>query len=388
MALLTRAEWRSIGPVLVAVAIAGVGLGVSLPLLAVLLERHGTSGVLIGANTAMTPLAALFITPFLPELLRRFGAARVLVAALLTIGVTLFAMRAYIDVWTWFPLRFLFGVGLAVEFAASEFWINAAAPEHARGRIVGIYATIFSAGWAVGPLILRILDPMSWGPFIVMGVLLALAMVPLSMARATAPQPETRQSAPFLAITLAAPAATLAAFVYGGVEIGVFALLPVYAERLGFHESVWAYMLAAVAAGNVALQYPIGWLADRLDRRHVLIGCALAGLIGALTMKFVLSTPWLLYPSLFLWGGVVVGLYTMGLVLLGERFKGGDLAAANAVFVMLYSAGGLLTPPVSGYAMDVWSPHALMTVLGVLCAAYLVIAVWGLSRRTPSASGP
>lgn len=375
---------RALIAVFTAVAMSGLGFGTSMPLLSFLLESKGVSGSLIGLNTAMTALAALAITPFVPRALSRFGAARVLIMCLVVIAAMLVAMRAYIDVWAWFPLRFVFGAALAVMFTSSEYWINSAADSTNRGRLIGLYAMIFSAGWAVGPMLLQVLGIETWAPVIATCVLLALAAVPLSLVRNAAPMPEHHARLGLLQVITRAPIATFAAFVYGGVEIGVFTLIPVYALRSGLSEETGTTMLTALALGNVALQYPIGWLADRFDHRLILIACGLAGLGGALSLGWVAHTPMLLYPTLFLWGGIVVGLYAVGLVMLGERFRGGELAAANAAFVLLYSIGGLVTPPVSGYAMDLWRPHGLALVLGLICGAYVLAAVWVFARRGPA----
>ena len=59
------------------------------------------------------------------------------------------------------------------------------------------------------------------------------------------------------------------------------ALLPVYAVRSGLGAGGAAMMLTAFAGGAVLLQYPIGWLADRINRYGLLIGCASSGAVGA-----------------------------------------------------------------------------------------------------------
>jgi MFS family permease len=258
--------------------------------------------------------------------------------------------------------------------------VNAIATEATRGRLIGLYATLFSLGWATGPLLLGLLGVESWTPLIVTTTLLALSTIPLTIARKIAPVPEETAPGGLLEILRLAPVAALAPFVYGAVEIGVFALLPVYAIQQGLTPSRGAAMLAALSAGNVALQYPIGWLADRMDRSRLLVLCALAGVLGAASLPLVIGHAPLLYGTLFLWGGVVVGLYTLGLVLLGARFKGAQLAAANTAVMILYSAGGLLAPPVSGAAMDLFPPHGLVWVLGLLCGAFAAYAALARPR--------
>ena len=90
-----------------------------------------------------------------------------------------------------------------------------------------------------------------------------------------------------LSFLLAAPTATLAALVFGAVETGGFALLALYGLRLGFEPETAAYLLTAVALGNVALQIPIGLLSDRIDRRLVLLASGLSGLAGAALLPVV-----------------------------------------------------------------------------------------------------
>ena len=101
----------------------------------------------------------------------------------------------------------------------------------------------------------------------------------------------------------------------------------------------------------------------------------------ALALPLVIAWPVVLWPSLFVWGGVVAGLYTVGLTLLGERFRGPDLVGANAAFVMLYGPGALVGPPLSGSAMDIWNPHGFAAALTVICLAYLVLAALRQRQR-------
>jgi len=131
------------------------------------------------------------------------------------------------------------------------------------------------------------------------------------------------------------------------------------------------------------MQVPIGYLADRFDRRYVLAGCAAVGMVGPTLLPFAAGEPWVLYPILFVYGGVVVGMYTVGLALLGQRFTGADLAAANAAFVVMYSAGALVGPVAGGVAMDISNPDGLTVSLAVIAGIGLVLTV--LRRR---AAGP
>ena len=82
-----------------------------------------------------------------------------------------------------------------------------------------------------------------------------------------------------------------------------------------------------------------------------------------------------MYALLFVWGGLIVGVYNIGLTLIGERFKGAELPTANAAFVLLYCMGLLVGPSAEGVALDIWNPNGLLVVLGVSSAAYVAFLV-------------
>ena len=105
------------------------------------------------------------------------------------------------------------------------------------------------------------------------------------------------------------------------------------------------------------------------------------GFAGTALLPVVSQNIWIFLPSLFIFGGVVVGMYTVGLALLGERFKGADLAAANSAFVLMFSTGGLLGPPIAGAAMDIWDPHGLAIAMAAISGIYLLVVGWRWSGR-------
>jgi MFS family permease len=149
--------------------------------------------------------------------------------------------------------------------------------------------------------------------------------------------------------------------------------------RSGYTEAHAALCVTAMALGSIVFQYPIGALADRMRRRDLLALCAATGIAGAALAPFAVHSPYLLYVLLFVWGGVILGVYSIGLMMLGERFSDSDLANANASFVMLYCLGMLLGPAGEGVALDAWNPHGLVLALGIICAVY----VGFLLRRRP-----
>lgn len=371
-----RERRLSLAAVIACITSVGIGLGVSIPLLAIMLERQGVSSTLIGLNTAMPALATLVATPFIAPLLRRVSTGSFLLVCLVVSAACMPLYFVFPSVWAWFPIRFVNGLALTGLFVVSEFWINQLAHDKNRGLLMGIYGTILSAGFAVGPLVLLTVGSEGLSPFLIVSILTLTSSVPIIVARKLAPQVTEKASRGLLTFLTVAPAATLAGLVYGATETNIFNMLPIYSMRVGQTAEIAALILAVFAMGNMLFNIPIGMASDKYDRRSVLLICAAFGFVGTALLPIISQNIYIFLPALFVFGGVVVGMYTVGLAMLGARFKGADLAAANSAFVLMYSVGALVGPPVAGVAMDVWDPHGLAIAMASICGLYLLIVGW------------
>jgi MFS family permease len=219
----------------------------------------------------------------------------------------------------WFPLRILLHIALTVLFILSEFWISTSAPPHRRGLVLGIYATVLSLGFAAGPWLFAHLGSSGFRPFGVIIGLVALAAIPVLAARNESPTiASDGETSNFLRYIWLVPTATAAVLVFGAVETGGFALFPIYGNRIGYSEADAALLLTMIGLGNVLLQIPIGMISDRVsDRRYLLLACAIVGLRHDL-YRFPAELH--LMALLFVWGGVVAAMYTIGLAHLGCGF--------------------------------------------------------------------
>jgi MFS family permease len=374
------ANIASIAAAIGAISVVGLGLALSIPLLAFELDARGISPTWIGINTATGGLATLTVAPFLPNMVRRFGAGPLLLAAVLTAAISLLAFKVTASFLLWFPLRFIFGVALCVLFVVSEFWINAAAPNHRRGLVIGIYATVLSIGFAGGPAILSLVGTSGWAPYLSGAVFFILASIPVLIGASSAPAIEKESSRGVLSLMRIAPAATLAAFIFGAVETGLINFLPLYGLHRGLNEPQAALLLTIAELGNVALQLPLGLLSDRVDRRKLLLVCGAIGTVGAFLIPHLAIDSWAMWATVFITTGIVAGLYTVGLTLLGARFDGAALATANAAFIMLYSVGLIVGPTAVGSGMQLFDPNGFAWTIGAFLALYAVVVAGQIWR--------
>lgn len=373
---------RGLIAAIAAISTVGIALSLGLPLLALVLEARGITPLWIGVNTAVAGLASIAVTPFVTPLARRAGTANLALACVIIAAVSFFCFYIAEAFWMWFPLRVIFHGAATIVFILSEFWITHQAPNARRGAVMGIYGIFLSIGFMVGPLIITVVGSQGATPFVLGTAILLLSALPIMLARRAAPRMIEKPSAPFSRFLIAAPMATLAAFVFGAVESGALSLMPVYGIRIGFNATDAVLLVSAMAAGSVALQLPLGLLADRLDRRHLLMACALAGALGAAAIPFAAAHLMILLALIFVWGGFMAGLYTVGLIHLGARFSGTDLASANAAFVMMYSIGMLIGPTMMGAALNSGNPHMLPYSIMAFFMLYMAIALPRMRFKT------
>lgn len=373
---LERTHWLSISAAIASISVVGIAIGLGTPLLSVILESRGHSATMIGLNTAVAGIASIAAAPLATPLAARFGVVWTMLGMILVGALAFVGFYFAPSFWMWFPLRAILHVALTVLFILSEFWISVSAPPSRRGFVLGIYATVLSLGFAFGPWLFSQMGSDGFLPFGVTFVLVMVAAIPVLAAAREGPRipPAEEEPTSFLRFIWLVPTATAAVLVFGAVETGGFALFPVYGNRIGYSESEAALLLSMIGLGNVILQIPLGIVSDRVsDRRILLVVCAAIGLAGMVAMPFYQTDWYLTAAILFVWGGVVAGLYTIGLAHLGSRLTGRELASANAAFVFCYGFGMLVGPQVIGIGMDVFGPPGFGYSLALFFALYILL---------------
>jgi MFS family permease len=378
----TAAHRRSLAAVFSSCLGVGLIFGFQPPLIALTLSRLAYSSFAIGMVISASLIAVILCGPLYPRAIARLGLKRSIVAGIVFAAIVLLLMPLYPSVEVWLTLRFISGCALGLVWIASEIWMNSASGSESRGTVMGIYGTVFSIGIVSGPVLLEFTGTQGATPFAVGAVCLILTLVPMMVLRQAASAPQEFTPLRGLAGALkAAPLVMLAAFVAGLVESADLTLLPLFGLHSGLNEKAALLLVAVFMVGNVVLQVPIGLLADRYGRKTLLGICAAASCIGPLLLQRWLSTPWLLWSLLFVWGGTLYAFYSQGVALLGERFAVQDLATANTLFVMVYCLGGVIGPSAGGMAMDLWPGWGLPVLLSGAAALMLCGLALTFTRR-------
>lgn len=377
---MTVSQLRGMIAAIAAVSAFAFSLSLSIPLIAINLERMGASGFLIGVNSSASAVAILAGGFVMPLLLRRFTAPQLMITGVLSMVVLLPLFPIWPDPYYWILLRFVFGVMVTALFFCSEVWIISAAPDARRGLMIGIYGMFLAIGFLVGPLLLKVVGTEGWTPFIAGAGLALVALPPILMAKDDAPDfAENANEPPGVAAILrylkTDPAILFAVMLFAVIEFGAMGLFPVWSLRVGMDEQAALTLVVLLAAGNILLQPPMGWLGDKMDRRRLLGFCAAISVLAAFLIPALSATYWPLWITSLIWGGLVVGLYTFSLNELGSRYSGEQLSRATGAVMAAYGFGALISPTSLGLAMDLFPPHGMFYVMAALAAAYVTLLV-------------
>ena len=341
-----------------------VGYFILSPLLLLKLKGAEISSTLAGLFVATGWLGIFLMTPFASSVANRIGRRQCLwlASVVLMLCALLFSLTDALPLW--FALNLISGIAMSLRWVLSEALIAEFCPPEQRGRYVGIFQTMISATFIIGPALLVWLGTQST---VTLWVVNALNVIGLGWTTLIPKVPAARDAGTarvglhgLASALLAHPIIMLAGFVGGFFETGVTSILPLYGLALGLTASAAAVMVSISGLGGVALMIPAGLIADRFadqaqGRRNLMVWSAAVMLIATLTLPFVAQTHGLAWPVVFLWGGAGGVLYMMAMTDIGSREKGITLVNSTAVLVLTYTLGGLVASGVSGALID-WSP--------------------------------
>lgn len=379
---MTPAEKWTLVAAISCIAVFAVAGSLVLPTLTLLLEARGVSPALIGLLGAELGIMTLIAAPVAPLLVRRLGAARALCASLIIVACATLSYKFFESyVAAWFLIYAFASCGLALIFVIAETMITALAPPGKSGRILALYAMFFSLGFAVGPLILRFTGIEGWAPFLIAAALTAAAAVIAATAKLPPGAAPAPPKAGFWRLFPIAPVPFVCSFALGAAEMSIYDLLPVYARKMGVDVAGAVSLLTVFSVGTAVTLPLAGVIADKIGDRRTLAGAAAIGIFGALLLPlliddggafdFASAAFWIKAGTLGIWGGALMAIYPIGLVIVKRTFQPAQLAAANALFGFSYGGGALCGPALTGLGMTV-SPLAFSPVVAAFAALPLI----------------
>ncbi len=355
---------------LATVGVCDVAFGLTLQLQPLILDKAGLSAFTIGTIAAAGPLGILLGGPFLPRLIARFGLKTMALVALADIAVCLAGMAVLPPLYYWYVLRFFLGLGSSSLFTIGEVWMLSLATESTRGRIMGIYTSMLSVTFAIGPFILPFTGIDGLLPWAIGIAFVLAALIPLAAVKPMETG-EHEKAGHFFAVARRAPLLFMAFGACTLFDAVIIAFFTIFATRHGISLPVASTILGTGILSGVTMFYAIGLWADRWSKNGVIIICAVVTISAAVMLPSAISTIFI-WPLLMALMTCAFGVYVVALAAIGDTFDGPDVVAASAAVGAMWGFGGLLGPTLAGRAIDTFGINAFPFVLASFYAMLLL----------------
>ncbi len=372
---------RSTWPLLLGILLLMVGNGMQGTLLGI---RGGIEGISTGQmSVVMSTYFAGFLlgSRLVPDMIQQVGHVRVFAAlgSLISSVLILYAVAPH---WiAWALMRFLIGFCFSGVYITSESWLNASTSNESRGQAMSAYMIVQMLGIISAQLLMNTADPAGYLLFVIPSVLVSLSFMPILLSTRPAPQFATLKRMSFGKLFKVSPLGCVGIFLMGGVFSALFGMASVWGSSKGLTVTEISAFVAAIYAGGLVLQYPIGWLSDHSDRRLILLGLAVLG--GATCLITVMLQPgiWGLLLAAALIGGVANPVYSLLLAYTNDFLDTSDMAAASAGLLFINGVGAMAGPLITGWLMSLLGPDGFWTYIGILLVIMAAYTGWRRTRR-------
>ena len=366
-------------------------LGVSL-----FMVGNGLQGTLLGvrgpmqgfSTFEMSAVMASYFAGFLvsssltPRLIGNVGHIRVFAALGSAISAVLILYPVVNDPYAWMILRAIIGFCFCGVYITAESWLNNASTSANRGKALALYMITQMLGIIVAQGILTLGDPTGFVLFIVPSVLVSIAFAPILLSVSPTPAFSSRTKPMSLAsLWRISPLGCVGMFLSGGVFSGQFGMSAVYATQAGLRVSEISLFVAFFYIGGLVLQFPIGALSDRMDRRQLILWCAGGTAAGCLVGGASGGALPALCVAAFLVGGLTHPLYALLIAYVNDMIAYEDMAAASGRMLFLNGLGAILGPFAIGAAMGRVGPAGYWLIMGGLMAILTGYAIWRSFQR-------
>lgn len=361
-------------------------------LLSVLLLQWGTGGVapldvLSGLELGFTPtqigllgsshFAGFFIGCWwAPRLMGKVGHSRAFAAFAGAGTIGILAHMMWVNPYAWAVMRMASGLCVAGCYTIIEAWLHARVTNENRGRTSGIYRVVDIGGSLVAQLFIAFLEPASFFAYNLLAIFCCAALFPLTLTRAEQPaMPEAPRLRPFMGWRVSPLAAM--GVISSGITGAAFRMVgPIYGADVGLTPDQIALFLVAFVAGGAVAQWPIGWLADRMPRRQMLVWVSIATVATSLAMVPLAGTGWVgNFAGAFAFGFTTFPLYSIAAAHAHDQAEDSDRVELTASLMFLYALGAIASPLVTSELIARLGASSMFLFIGVVHVALLIYGI-------------
>lgn len=313
-----------------------------------------------------------------PRLMGSVGHSRAFAAFTAAGAIGLMSHMLVIDPYAWAAMRIASGMCVAGCYTVIEAWLQAKVTNETRGRTMAVYRVVDMTGSLAAQMIISVLAPASYVSYNLLAIICCAALLPLTLTRVQ--QPPT-PSSPRLRPGLASRRSPLAAaaVVVAALSSASFRMVgPVYGQEVGLSTDQIAYFLSAFVLGGAVAQYPAGWLADKYDRRWVLIWLSLAAIASSVItiLSTGLGTSGIMLTAGF-FGFTTFPIYSVAAAHAHDFARDDERVELSAALMFHFALGAIAAPFLASVLIETYGPAALFAMIA---AGHLLLVVFGLAR--------
>lgn len=379
------ASIRPLIPLLVTAGVLIAGNGLQGTLITLRGSEEGFSATVIGMVGAGYYLGFIGGCWVTPKLLQVAGHIRAFSTMAAIAASASLAMVLIVDPTFWFLMRIVTGVCFASLFANVESWINASVTNQNRARTLAIYRFVDLGAVTLSQYMLPVFGIGGFTVFAVMTMLMMLSVVPVSLADRSNPAPPAPFAFSPRRVWNVSPLATAGAITVGLTGASFRSIGPLYAASLGLDVPAIASFMSAGIIGGIMLQYPLGYLSDRIDRRHVLliatVGAALAGLFLAAVAG---NNEFLNLIGIFLFGAFALPLYSLSCAHANDNAAPGEYVQIASGLLFFWAIGASIGPLFASVLIEYFGPGSFFTFIGCMHATFVLFTLWRMVQGAPA----
>jgi MFS family permease len=316
-----------------------------------------------------------------PGMIRRVGHVRVFSALASMISAVIILYPVAVDIWVWTLGRVLIGFCFSAVYVTAESWLNNASTNENRGQSLSLYMIVQTFGVVISQALLVLADPSGYVLFVIPSILVSLAITPILLSISPTPAFAATKPMSLSALVRFSPLGSIGMFFVGGVFSAQFGMASVYGAAAGFSVGQISTFVATFFVGALLLQYPIGWLSDRLDRRLLIVAASAVGFLGAMIGMIFGASYTLVLVSAFVAGGMSNPLYSLLVAHTNDFLEHDDMASAAGGLLFINGLGAISGPIIAGFLMERVGPAGFFMVIGGMFACLGLYATYRATRR-------
>jgi len=356
---------------------------------------NGLQGTLLGVRAGIEGfstfttgilMSGYFIGMFIgslltPILVNRVGHIRVFSALASLASISILFHGVYIEPWVWMAMRIVTGISFAGFYVVTESWLNDRADNETRGKVLSVYMVIVTGGMGAGQFLLNLAEPNTIDLFILISVIISFGLIPILLTVKPAPNFSTSSKMSVIDLYKASPLALIGNCLTGMAQGTLIGLGAIYANQVLVDFKAIAWFMACIMIGSLILQWPVGYISDRIGRRGVMAALSILAIACCLLAPLVPKDSIWFYVVIVALGGAAMPMYSVCIAYANDRLEPHQIIGASGSLVMVAGIGAMVGPIIIAFFMDFVSISFYFWGIAMVFAAILAFTLIRIGAR-------